>query len=72
MNDEDTQMLVTTFGLRHTLKTLVGDDFVRGVSGGERKRVSLAEVVRRKLSIPVGSIINNFLASNQSFGILLG
>lgn len=38
-------MLVTTFGMTHTLKTKVGDDFVRGVSGGERKRVSLAEVV---------------------------
>jgi len=50
MNDEDIQMLATTFGLRHTLKTLVGDDFVRGVSGGKRKRVSLAEAVRRKLS----------------------
>lgn len=46
LNNKETQMLATTFGLRHTLKTLVGNDFVRGISGGERKRVSLAEVVR--------------------------
>jgi ATP-binding cassette, subfamily G (WHITE), member 2, SNQ2 len=43
--DENTEVLATTFGLRHTLLTKVGDDFVRGVSGGERKRVSLAETV---------------------------
>ena len=31
------------FGLSHTRNTIVGDDYVRGVSGGERKRVSIAE-----------------------------
>lgn len=31
------------FGLRHTVNTKVGNDFIRGVSGGERKRVSIAE-----------------------------
>lgn len=31
------------FGLRHTEHTKVGNDFVRGVSGGERKRVSIGE-----------------------------
>lgn len=31
------------FGIRHTVNTRVSDDFVRGVSGGERKRVSIAE-----------------------------
>ncbi|KAL9123282.1 MAG: hypothetical protein Q9187_000154 [Circinaria calcarea] len=31
------------FGLSHTVNTKVGNDFVRGVSGGERKRVSIAE-----------------------------
>lgn len=36
---------MTIFGLSHTRNTKVGDDFVRGVSGGERKRVSIAEMV---------------------------
>jgi ATP-binding cassette subfamily G (WHITE) protein 2 (SNQ2) len=39
-----TDMYVTGLGLRHTLQTKVGNDFVRGISGGERKRVSLAEM----------------------------
>lgn len=31
------------YGISHTVNTNVGNDFVRGVSGGERKRVSIAE-----------------------------
>lgn len=31
------------FGISHIKNTRVGDDFVRGVSGGERKRVTIAE-----------------------------
>ncbi|KAJ5729680.1 ABC multidrug transporter A-2 [Penicillium malachiteum] len=30
-------------GLSHTMNTKVGNEFIRGVSGGERKRVSIAE-----------------------------
>lgn len=35
---------MATFGLLNARNTKVGNDFVRGVSGGERKRVSIAEV----------------------------
>ncbi|RLV96492.1 Protein SNQ2 [Spathaspora sp. JA1] len=38
-------ILGTVFGLKHTFHTKVGNDFVRGVSGGERKRVSIAEAL---------------------------
>lgn len=38
-------VVMAAFGLLHTVDTKVGDDFIRGVSGGERKRVSIAEVV---------------------------
>jgi ABC-type multidrug transport system permease subunit/ABC-type multidrug transport system ATPase subunit len=31
------------FGISHTLNTRVGNEYVRGVSGGERKRVTIAE-----------------------------
>ncbi|KAM0335679.1 hypothetical protein ACHAQA_000728 [Verticillium albo-atrum] len=31
------------FGISHTRNTRVGDDFIRGVSGGERKRVTISE-----------------------------
>ncbi|KAF6072316.1 ABC-2 type transporter family protein [Candida albicans] len=35
---------MATYGISHTRNTKVGNDIVRGVSGGERKRVSIAEV----------------------------
>lgn len=38
-----TDVIMAVFGLTHTYHTKVGNDFVRGVSGGERKRVSIAE-----------------------------
>ncbi|KAI9162820.1 ABC multidrug transporter atrF [Paramyrothecium foliicola] len=33
------------FGISHTKYTQVGDEYTRGVSGGERKRVSIAETL---------------------------
>ncbi|KAL7904164.1 Brefeldin A resistance protein [Trichoderma velutinum] len=45
-------VLATTFGLQHALDTKVGDDFVRGVSGGERKRVSISEMLA--VRAPIG------------------
>ncbi|OJJ75062.1 hypothetical protein ASPBRDRAFT_28029 [Aspergillus brasiliensis CBS 101740] len=39
-----TQVVLAVFGLSNTYHTKVGDNFVRGVSGGERKRVSIAEM----------------------------
>ncbi|RDW56738.1 ABC multidrug transporter [Coleophoma cylindrospora] len=37
--------ILDSLGIPHTKDTLVGNEFVRGVSGGERKRVSLAEIM---------------------------
>lgn len=45
------EILATVFGLRHAYHTKVGNDFVRGVSGGERKRVSIAEALACRGSI---------------------
>ncbi|KAF5845320.1 hypothetical protein GGP41_002938 [Bipolaris sorokiniana] len=39
------KVVMAVLGLTHTYNTKVGDDFVRGVSGGERKRVSVAEML---------------------------
>lgn len=36
-------VIVAMFGISHTKDTKVGNDFIRGVSGGERKRVTIAE-----------------------------
>ncbi|AOA65255.1 Plasma membrane ATP-binding cassette (ABC) transporter [Komagataella phaffii CBS 7435] len=41
----------TVFGLRHTYGTKVGNDFIRGVSGGERKRVSIVEALATGASV---------------------
>lgn len=38
-------VVMATFGLSHTIDTNVGSDLVKGVSGGERKRVSIAEAL---------------------------
>ncbi|KAN0100123.1 ABC-2 type transporter domain containing protein [Tylopilus felleus] len=37
--------------ISHTHQTLVGDEFVRGVSGGERKRVSIAEMMATRARV---------------------
>lgn len=43
--DERVQYLAQLVGLSHVLNTKVGDAYIRGVSGGERRRVSLAEAL---------------------------
>ncbi|KAI9448645.1 ABC-2 type transporter-domain-containing protein [Russula earlei] len=46
-----TDILVTIFGLRHTKNTPVGDSAIRGVSGGEKKRVSISEALTLRSAI---------------------
>lgn len=36
-------VIMATYGLSHTRNTRVGNEYIQGVSGGERKRVSIAE-----------------------------
>ncbi|KAI9930069.1 hypothetical protein MW887_011879 [Aspergillus wentii] len=38
-------MLLKMFNIEHTANTMIGNQFVRGVSGGERRRVSIAEMM---------------------------
>ena len=46
-----TDVLLQMFAIQHTENTVVGDAMVRGVSGGERKRVSIAETLISRPSI---------------------
>ncbi|EFZ02795.1 ABC transporter [Metarhizium robertsii] len=36
-------VVMAMFGISHTMNTRVGNEFIRGVSGGERKRVTISE-----------------------------
>jgi ATP-binding cassette, subfamily G (WHITE), member 2, PDR len=44
-------VVMAMFGISHTVNTKVGSDFVRGVSGGERKRVSIAEATLNQSAV---------------------
>ncbi|GES57400.1 ATP-binding cassette transporter [Aspergillus terreus] len=48
---ETKRFLLESMGIAHTADTKVGNEFVRGVSGGERKRVSIIEVLATKGSV---------------------
>lgn len=48
---ETKQFLLQSMGISHTADTKVGNEFVRGVSGGERKRVSIIECLATKASV---------------------
>lgn len=43
--------LMKMFGISHTMYTPVGDSYTPGVSGGERKRVSIAETLASKATV---------------------
>ena len=44
-------LLLRMLNISHTKSILVGDEFVRGVSGGERKRVSIAEMMTTRARV---------------------
>ncbi|KAI5456898.1 ABC-2 type transporter-domain-containing protein [Mariannaea sp. PMI_226] len=41
--DHMRDVVMAMYGISHTVNTRVGNEYVRGVSGGERKRVTIAE-----------------------------
>ncbi|KAF9771008.1 ZEB2-regulated ABC transporter 1 [Fusarium sp. DS 682] len=42
-SDHMRDVVMAMYGISHTINTQVGDNYIRGVSGGERKRVTIAE-----------------------------
>ncbi|TGO89220.1 hypothetical protein BPOR_0119g00070 [Botrytis porri] len=59
--------ILDSLGIKHTKATIVGNSFVRGVSGGERKLVSLAEVLS---AAPAGVAWDNPLRGLDSSSAL--
>lgn len=45
------EVIATTLGLRHTYNTPVGNELIRGISGGEKKRVSIAEILASRCRV---------------------
>ena len=50
-NTQAQKMLLRMLNISHVSDTLVGDEFVRGISGGERKRVSIGEMLSTRASV---------------------
>ena len=48
---ETKKFLLQSMGIEHTEDTKVGNEYVRGVSGGERKRVSIIECMATRGSV---------------------
>ncbi|KAK5655072.1 hypothetical protein OQA88_5971 [Cercophora sp. LCS_1] len=51
MKEETRDFLLQSMGIEHTHETKVGNEYVRGVSGGERKRVSIIECLATRGSV---------------------
>ncbi|KAI0844484.1 ATP-binding cassette transporter [Daldinia vernicosa] len=49
--DDDVQTLLDLFDLAHVANVPVGNDYIRGVSGGQRHRVTLAEAFCTRASV---------------------
>ncbi|KAJ5641655.1 ABC multidrug transporter atrF [Penicillium lividum] len=49
--EESKKFLLESMGISHTEDTKVGNEYVRGVSGGERKRVSIIECMATRGSV---------------------
>jgi ATP-binding cassette, subfamily G (WHITE), member 2, SNQ2 len=49
--EQITNIVSTIFGLSHVKNTPVGDAAIRGVSGGEKKRVSISEALATRIRI---------------------
>ena len=50
-------VILAMFCLTHTLHTKLGNDFIQGVSGGERKQVSIAEWILSEHLYNIGKIV---------------
>ena len=51
LRTETRDFLLQSLGIQHTVGTKIGNEFIRGVSGGERKRVSIIEAMATRGSV---------------------
>ncbi|OAP58970.1 hypothetical protein AYL99_06267 [Fonsecaea erecta] len=61
-----TDVYGSLLGVQHTFQTRVGNEYVQGISGGERKRVSLAEAFAMRASVTMWDNPTHGLDSSTS------
>jgi ABC-type multidrug transport system ATPase subunit len=66
------EMMLTLLGLNHVAKSIVGDGVMRGVSGGEKKRVTTAEMAVTPSMVLCMDEISTGLDAAATFDIIRG
>lgn len=61
---------MAVLGLLHTMHTKLGNDYIRGVSGGEKKRVSIAEAILNRSVIQCWDNSTRGLDSETALGFV--
>lgn len=69
---QTTEDIMKTYGLGHTRDTKVGNEFARGISGGERKRLSIAEMHLSGCSVACWDQSTRGLDSTAALQFVLG
>jgi len=71
---DDERLLVNlnlkSLGLTHVRDTFVGDDDIRGVSGGQRRRVTVGEMLLGASPVLLGDEISNGLDASSTFEMI--
>lgn len=65
-----TEMVLSLLGLTECRETLVGDDVIRGVSGGQKKRVSTGDLMVGPFQVLLMDEISTGLDSSTTFTIV--
>lgn len=65
-----TDILLTALGLKHVKDTFVGDTNVRGVSGGQRRRVTVGEMLTAATPFMCGDEISTGLDAASTFEMI--
>ncbi|KAK3287471.1 hypothetical protein CYMTET_5016 [Cymbomonas tetramitiformis] len=64
------EVIASRLGLVHVLDTVVGDDLLRGVSGGQRRRVTLGEMLMGHPRVIVGDELSTGLDASTTHSIV--
>ncbi|KAK3118104.1 hypothetical protein QOZ80_9BG0694280 [Eleusine coracana subsp. coracana] len=70
MQNVVTNYIMQILGLKDCADTLVGNDMIRGISGGQRKRVTIGEMLVGPARVLIMDEISNGLDSSTAFQIV--